>query len=82
MLWQSSRRSGGYWFRAELGEWRAQRLSAWCPGIPLAEADEIQPRRGQDMAEMDLRLPTVARAPGAAAADPAGERALDACARR
>jgi len=64
--------------REESGERQARRATAWCPGTPLAEPEEVQAGRGEDVAEVDFRLPTVARASQAAAADTAGERALDA----
>ncbi len=44
---------------------------------PLAEAEEVEAGGGEDVAELDLRPPAIARAPEAAAADPASERARD-----
>ena len=46
-------------------------------GEPLAEAEEVEAGGGEDVAELDLRPPAIARAPEAAAADAASERALD-----
>ncbi len=67
--------SGGDWRGQQAGERRALRLAARCPGIPLAEVEEVERDHGEDVAEVDLRTAPIARAPQAAAADPAGEGA-------
>lgn len=67
----------GHWLCQQAGEGGATRPAARHIGEPLAELDEIQPRCGEDMAEVDLRLPAVARAAQATAADAAGKGALD-----
>ena len=82
MLWRFTQPSGGYCVREESGEWRARWPAARCPGEPLAEAEEVEAGGGEDMAAVDLRLPTIARAAQAATADPTGERALDSGAER
>ena len=69
--------SGGEWLGQEPRERRARRHAARCPGIPFAKPEEVAASRGQDVAKLDFRLPAIARAAQAAAADAAGERARD-----
>lgn len=57
----------------EPGERRALRLAARCPGIPFTKSEEVETGRDKDVAEMDFRLPAIAREPESAAADAAGE---------
>jgi len=72
--------SGGDCLVEEPGERRALRLAARCPGIPFTKSEEVETGRDKDVAEMDFRLPAIAREPESAAADAAGECALDASA--
>src|SRR3954451_8596036 len=56
----------------------AARPAARPAGEPLPEAQEVQASRGEDVAEVDLGPPAIARPPEAAAANAAGQCALNA----
>src|SRR5437764_98792 len=75
--WRIRLTSHRHWLGQQFGEGRATRLGARPLAEPRAEAQEVQPRRGQDVAEVRFRLADVACATQATGPDAARERALD-----